>query len=253
MGAPALGNEQLSDYFDRDQAGEVVSRCTSRHLAEGRERRLLGPILIKLYGLVRSESIRRLIRKFVLSLESGPLFSVTIRKIFEKYHNRQIGLYSGGGALLMELFLNKPPGIKIGRFCSIASTVRIFNANHPIDRRSSHAFFYNPELGLVKKDLASRNQIEIGHDVWIGHNAVILAGVEKIGTGAVIGAGAIVNKNVPPYAIVMGYPARFIGYRFSQEKIDGLLKSAWWEKPIQELISGFDRFTTALEGESGNP
>lgn len=96
----------------------------------------------------------------------------------------------------------------IGRYCSIARTAKVINHNHRIDFKSSHAFFFNPKLKCCKNDLFEYTPLIIGNDVWIGEYAVILANVSEIGDGAVIGAGAIVSKNVPPYAVVVGNPAR---------------------------------------------
>lgn len=79
-------------------------------------------------------------------------------------------------------------------------------------------------------DLKEHNEVKIGNDVWIGTRAMILDGI-TIGDGAVIGAGAVVTKNVPPYAIVGGVPAKIIKYRFSQDKINELLASQWWNDP----------------------
>ena len=89
--------------------------------------------------------------------------------------------------------------------------------------------------------------VKVGNDVWIGEYAVILAHVTEIGDGAVIGAGAIVNKNVPPYAVVVGNPARIVRYRFPKEIVDQLLASRWWEKDIEELKPTISEFQQPYE------
>ena len=94
-----------------------------------------------------------------------------------------------------------------------------------------------------------RTELTIGNDVWIGHNAIILSGVSSIGDGAVIGAGAVLYKDVPPYAVVLGNPARVVRYRFSAEKIEELLESKWWEKSIDELLPEIESFQKPLETE----
>lgn len=122
---------------------------------------------------------------------------------------------------------------EIGRFCSIASDVSIGPGLHKIDGVSTHPVFFLYNTPLVTKFLEkdifepSKRSV-IGHDVWIGENAVIMDGV-TIGTGAIIAAGAIVTKDVSAYAIVGGVPAKEIKKRFSEEVVEKLLLSKWWE------------------------
>ena len=127
---------------------------------------------------------------------------------------------------------------KMGRYCSISYGVRIGLAPHPIEKLvSTHPFFYDPNKDdkfcmysyADKKYFDNEFITEIGNDVWIGANAVIKSGL-KIGDGAVIGAGAVVTKNVEPYAIVAGVPAKPIRYRFTESQIKFLLEFKWWEK-----------------------
>jgi acetyltransferase-like isoleucine patch superfamily enzyme len=186
-----------------------------------------------------------MIRKMVLKLEGGELFSNTIRKIFSICHQVDVGMYSAGGCFVID---NINPFTKIGRYCSIAYTARTFNADHPRNLMSSHALFYNPLLGYSQTDLLIRTRLSIGSDVWIGHNSIVLSTCSKIGDGAVIGAGAVVNRNVPPYGIAVGNPARVVGFRFTKETIEKLIESRWWNRPLQDLVSEFGRFQTPLEG-----
>lgn len=121
----------------------------------------------------------------------------------------------------------------IGSFCSIASGIRIGEAEHPILWVSTSPVFQNVKNSGVSKrfakiDVPRTRRTIIGHDVWIGVNAIIKAGVH-IGTGAVIASGAVVTKDVEPYAIVGGCPAKLIKYRFSDDVKDKLLNSKWWE------------------------
>ena len=129
----------------------------------------------------------------------------------------------------------------IGKFCSIACRAKfLFNsANHTLSSLSTYPFpIFFDEWGLEKPDVAAawdrKRDIVIGNDVWIGYEAVILAGV-TIGDGAVIGARAVVTKDVPPYAIVGGVPARVIRSRFPEETVKALLRLKWWDWPAERI------------------
>lgn len=120
----------------------------------------------------------------------------------------------------------------IGRFCSIASNVSIGPGIHKIDGVSTHPAFYlnNTPLLLTfsKSDVfESSKRTTIGHDVWIGEGVVVIDCV-TIGNGAVVAAGAVVTKNIEPYSIVGGVPAKHIKYRFDSETIKALEESEWW-------------------------
>lgn len=122
----------------------------------------------------------------------------------------------------------------IGKFCSIACGAKfIFNsANHTLSSLSTYPFpIFFEEWELDVKNITNawdnKGDIVIGNDVWIGYEAVIMAGV-TIGDGAIIGTGAVVTKDIPPYTIVGGIPAKPIRKRFKQETIDILLKIKWW-------------------------
>ena len=129
---------------------------------------------------------------------------------------------------------------QIGKFCSIASFVRINPGNHPLERAALHHFSYRSRQFALGEDDESffswrrAHQVTLGHDVWVGHNATILPGV-KIGTGAAIGAGAVVTREVPPFQVVVGVPARPIKERFSAKVQEGLLRIAWWDWPYEKL------------------
>lgn len=124
--------------------------------------------------------------------------------------------------------------LQIGKFCSVACGAKfLFNsANHTLSSLSTYPFpLFFEEWGLEKKDVTNawdnKGDIVIGNDVWIGYEAVILAGV-TIGDGAIIGTRAVVTKDVPPYTIVGGVPAKSIKKRFSEETISTLLEIQWW-------------------------
>ena len=134
---------------------------------------------------------------------------------------------------------------RIGAFCSIAAGSSIGGGSHPTDWVSSSPVFYRGKN--VLRTNFSQNKYEefketvIGNDVWIGSKCLIKGGV-TIGTGAVIGMGSVVTKDVPPYEIWAGNPARCIRKRFDDETIEALLDSKWWELPDDTLAACGDLF-----------
>lgn len=123
----------------------------------------------------------------------------------------------------------------IGKFSNIASHVRINATNHPTWRATQHHFTYragdyfeDAENETAFFEWRRNNAVTIGHDTWIGHGAIILPGV-TIGDGAVVGSGAVVTKDVAPYAIVGGTPARVIRKRHEPDVVEGLQTLAWWD------------------------
>lgn len=133
----------------------------------------------------------------------------------------------------------------IGRFVSIASNVHIVRWTHPSSEfiSTSPAFFSTKKQCVrtfVTKDLYNEelcidgHSIKIGNDVWIGQNVLLKGGI-RIGDGAIIAMGAVVTKDVPPFAIVGGVPARVIRYRFSQSDIEQITQTQWWNKEDQWL------------------
>ena len=136
--------------------------------------------------------------------------------------------------------------LKIGKFCSIACGAKfLFNsANHTVKSLTTYPFpIFFEEWGLDVRDITTawdnKGDIVIGNDVWIGYEAVIMSGV-TIGDGAIIGTRAVVTKDVPPYTIVGGVPAKQIRKRFSEETISELLKWKWWDWTFEKISQNIE-------------
>jgi virginiamycin A acetyltransferase len=240
-------NEKTPDlgyHVPRVRAPGQSNRRVVPRVRRSRTAPLIGPLLFHLYRVPLSP-FRNVVRGLLYHLEGGSAFSATLRRIFSAYYGVEVGLYTHGAWMVP---FNFDRGTTVGRYCTIAWTVRTITQNHPMNTKSTNSLFFDPHYGLVEKNRAPRNALTIGNDVWIGHNAVILPGVTVIGDGAVIGAGAVVHQNVPPFGIVVGHPGRVVGYRFSKELIQELLASKWWDKSLDELLPELDDFLTPLEG-----
>ena len=154
----------------------------------------------------------------------------------------KLGEYSYAG----NCFIVKSPQTKIGKFCSISHQVFLGTSQHPTSCLTTHGFILwrqcptidnlitLPEENIVNFWDKVCPPITIGNDVWIGLRSIIMDGV-SIGDGAIIAAGAIVTKDVPPYAIVGGIPARVIRYRFDDATIEKLLRLKWWDYPKEYI------------------
>lgn len=143
---------------------------------------------------------------------------------------------------------------KVGKFCSIAGDVRIGMANHTLSYLSTSPIFTEKSNGTGHKWASSDtvnpyDPVVIGNDVWIGERAMVLGGV-KIGNGAVIGAGAIVTHDIPPFAIAVGIPARVIRYRFDSDLIDAIESCQWWnydEDELKGLLPYFQKSSISVQ------
>lgn len=175
----------------------------------------------------------------VLGIVRGRLRKFLWRRAEEKLRRLpglRVGRYSYGISVrnLFECSAKAP--LTVGSFCSIAEDVMFMcRANHPLDRTSTFPL----EVAVTRtkpsrSDLVSSGPIVLGNDVWIGLRAVVMSGV-NIGDGAVVAAGSIVTKDVPPYAIVGGSPAKILKYRFPPGVIEELLRVKWWDWPDEKI------------------
>ena len=136
---------------------------------------------------------------------------------------------------------------KVGKFTSIANNVKCISSSHPTCFVSTSPSFYSLQksnnISFVKKQLNVNYEksVTIGNDVWIGENVLIKGGV-SIGDGAVVGMGAVVTKDVPPYTIVGGVPAKMLKKRFSDEDEKTILDSKWWDRDLSFFKNNYELF-----------
>lgn len=139
---------------------------------------------------------------------------------------------------------------RIGKFCSINHSAIIGDTfQHPLNKISTHPFLYkskltHPSISFVENHMIEdiqQKKTKINNDVWIGANAIILPGIE-IGNGAVVGAGTVVTKDVPPYSIVVGVPAKVIKYRFNKKQISIIENLKWWEWNEEKIVNNIELF-----------
>jgi acetyltransferase-like isoleucine patch superfamily enzyme len=152
--------------------------------------------------------------------------------------NYEVGDFTYGNPRILEW--GEGANLKIGKFCSIAENVNLFlGGNHRADWISTYPFNKISTFNIQSENIvghpSTKGDIIIGHDVWIGFGSTILSGV-NIGSGAIIGAFSLVTKNVLPYEIVAGNPARHIRFRFDEIIINKLMRIEWWNLEDEEII-----------------
>ena len=152
----------------------------------------------------------------------------------------QIGAYTYTGQFTVIMHAN------IGKFCSISWGVTIGAGEHDYTKVTTHDFLYNSDYDLNDRSVAYdrfEKHLTIGNDVWIGANVTVVRGVH-VANGAVIGANSVVTKDVPPYAIVAGCPAKIIKYRFSEDIIKRLENVAWWDLSSEAIKRQYEVFAS---------
>lgn len=179
-----------------------------------------------------------LFEKFLLKILLKKQFtSAYLRKYFFEKYNINVGMFSYGCFDKNRI----ARGTIVGRYCSFANTVNIFNGNHGLEYLTLHAYAYNPSLGIVSSEKIVRTSCKVEDDVWLGHNSIILPSVRIIGRGSVVAAGAVVTKDVPRYAIVAGNPAKILRMRFNEETIKKIEYTKWWEWDLVKLKENIEK------------
>lgn len=158
----------------------------------------------------------------------------------------QIGRFSWGHLIVS--YRTPGCGLTVGQFCSFAYGTRIIlGAEHHAEFVSTYRFPAYPPFKdsgrLADRQTVTGGDVSIGNDVWIGHDSLILSGV-TLGDGVIVGAGSVVRQNAPPYALVVGNPARVAGFRFAPQQIEALLRIQWWDWSEDQLISAMPQLVS---------
>ncbi|MGD1119267.1 MAG: CatB-related O-acetyltransferase [Dehalococcoidales bacterium] len=191
-------------------------------------------VISKAWVILRTQGIKAFARKASSYLTNNTLTGRPPTSLREQFPQYEIGKWSYGWPNI--LFPNQGAVLKVGAFSSIAAGVKIFlGGEHAIDTVTTYPFNILWEKAKHLTDHpTTKGDVIIGNDVWIGREAVIMSGV-TIGDGAVIGARSLVSKDVPPYSIFAGNPARFIRKRFDDAIIQRLLELKFWDWPDEEI------------------
>ncbi len=189
------------------------------------------------------QRMARICLQYALRLEGGGFYSATGREILRTYYDVRVGAYSYGECMRPGAW---PAGTTVGRYVSVAKDVRVFRRNHPIERLSLHPFFYNTRLEIVTEETIASSPLFVGHDAWLGERAIVTPGCGRIGIGAIVGAGAVVTKDVADFTIVAGNPAKPVRERFPKNLQASILASRWWERSVADLKENLEFFQLPL-------
>ena len=187
----------------------------------------------------------KILNKLGFKIRKNISAEYTNKKIrYEKY---EIGDYTYGNPIIWDWYDGTK--LKIGKYCSIADDVNIIlGGNHRTDWISTFPFECFSEFQDINNTIEghpnSKGNVVIENDVWIGNGATILSGL-KIGNGACIGAMSVVTKDVSPYSIVAGNPAKHIKYRFEEKEINKLLDISWWDWPEEKVKKNIQKLSSS--------
>ena len=204
---------------------------------------LESPWLRRLYDAFGRRTNPGVLARLARRFEGGEARSRTLRRLLLDRYEIRAEAFSYGA---FHVPAAAEPGLTIGRFASISRDVR-WGLGHPLDHVALSHLFADPRNGFVDAWPPDRPTLEIGPDAWIGAQVVITTGCRRIGVGAAIGAGSVVTRDVPDFAVCVGAPARVVRYRFPEETRSAILASRWWERSLAELRACRPAFTDAVK------
>lgn len=200
---------------------------------------------MKKYNIFDAPVIGDRIKRYIISSEGGDKTSLTLRRYVLDKYKVEVGIHTYGGCFNKEF--NVGGTVKIGRYCSFAQDIRYFGANHPIHSAILSPYFYNSKWGGYSVKDVERNQLTVGNDVWVGYGTIITSSCHFIGNGSIIGAGSIVTKDVKPYSIVVGSPAKLLKMRFDEDVCSALEESNWYNLEPDEIMQYYSFLNDPLE------
>lgn len=225
---------------DESKSGTVLEGYDVINPSEIRDTR--HNIVVSPIGLLRDEISQNIDKIGVYEINITRWFDLLLLK--KSMQSEYASKYSGKNIIVgdftygipeVTMFQNEGAMLKIGKFCSIAGGVKILcGGEHVIDNATTYPF--SLYLNMSLRDHYSKGNVTIGNDVWIGSDAKIISGV-TIGDGAIIGANSVVVKNVEPYAIYGGNPAKLIRYRFNETYRKIMMNLKWWNWPLKDVAA----------------